>query len=32
VKPFRQNMLHHPTEKCQRRDLFLLTLLGLVIV
>ena len=32
VKPFRQNMLHHPTDKRQGRDLFLLTLLGLVIV
>src|SRR6266700_2438765 len=32
VKPFRQNMLHHPTNERQRRDLFLLPLLGLVIV
>src|SRR2546428_7280326 len=30
--PFRQNMLHHPTNEGQRRDLLLLTLLGLVIV
>src|SRR4030095_597145 len=32
MEPFGQNMLHHPTDKRQRRDLFLLTLLGLVIV
>src|SRR6266699_917425 len=32
VKTFRQNMLHHPPDKRQRRDLFLLPLLGLVIV
>src|SRR5882724_10444536 len=32
VKTFGQNMLHHPTDKRERRDLFLLTLLGLVIV
>src|SRR5215813_11484343 len=32
VKPFRQNMLPHSTDKRQRRNLFLLPLLGLVIV
>src|SRR6516165_9165413 len=32
VKPFRQNMLYHPPDEGQRRDLFLLPLLGLVIV
>src|SRR6266446_4278963 len=32
VKTFGQNMLHHPTNKRQRRYLFLLPLLGLVIV
>src|SRR6266568_9446678 len=31
MEPFRQNMLHHPTNERQRRDLFLLPLLGLVI-
>ncbi len=32
VKPFRQNMLDHPTDEGQRRDLFFLPLLGLGIV
>src|SRR5712691_11050390 len=32
MEPFRQNMLHHPTDERQRRYLFLLTLFGLVIV
>ena len=32
MEPFRQNMLDHPTDERQRRDLFLLPLLGLVIV
>src|SRR6266478_2917953 len=32
MKPSRQNMLHHPPDERQRRDLFLRTLLGLVIV
>src|SRR5882724_9634658 len=32
MKTFGQNMLHHPTDERQRRDLFLLTLLGLVVV
>ena len=32
VKSFRQNMLHHPTNEGQCRDLLLLPLLGLVIV
>src|SRR4029434_3920939 len=32
VKPFRQNMLDHPPDKREGRDLFLLPLLGLVIV
>src|SRR5215813_8327741 len=32
MEPFRQNMLYHPTDEGQRRDLLLLPSLGLVIV
>src|SRR5215470_7684556 len=32
MEPFRQNMLHHPTDERQRRYLFLLPLFSLVIV
>src|SRR6266436_6602 len=32
MEPFRQNRLYHPPDAGQRRDLFLLPLLGLVIV
>src|SRR6266446_662293 len=32
MEPFRQNRLYHPPDEGQRRDLFLLPLLGLVIV
>src|SRR6516162_952533 len=32
MEPFRQNMLYHPPDERQCRDLFLLTLLGLVII